>query len=175
MGSFEISQEDLKVVEKQLKRSINNKTEIGKRCKYGYPQTIKNYPIMNKKPFPTMYWLTCPYLNEQISKIESINMIDKIQEEIYSDEYLSQKIYDSHQKEINERLEIIGEEINELPDPMKKTLIEKGIGGISDFKYVKCLHLHYASYLSGNENPIGEKVDKLLKSQNCENCICCNL
>ncbi|MGM0641119.1 MAG: DUF501 domain-containing protein [Thermotogota bacterium] len=174
MDSFEISEKDLKIVEQQMGRELKNKMRVASVCKYGYPMTIKNYPILNKKPFPTMYWLTCPYLNEEISKLESRNKIEEIQNKIDQDTNLSNKIQDAHLKEIQERLEIIDDEINELPEPMQKTLREKGVGGISDFKFVKCLHLHYASYISGNDNPIGEKVDSLLENRYCTNCICCN-
>lgn len=174
MDSFKISEKNLKIVEKQMGREMNNKIEVASYCKYGYPVTIKNYPIMNKKPFPTMYWLTCPYLNDEISKLESKNYIEKIQEKIDENSEMQNELKSAHEKEIKQRLKIIEKEIEKLPEPIQKTLKEKGIGGISEFKYVKCLHLHYAYYLSGEENPIGKEVDELLEKRYCDNCICCD-
>jgi hypothetical protein len=174
MESFEISEKNLKIIEKQMGRKMSNKMEVSSFCKYGYPTTIKNYPIMNRKPFPTMYWLTCPYLNEEISRLESQNFIDKIQNKIDENEEMLHELKNAHKSEIKHRLDIIKDEIEELPYPMQKSLKEKGIGGISDFKYVKCLHLHFASYISGNDNPIGREVDQLLEKRYCNSCVCCD-
>ncbi len=35
-------------------------------------------------------------------------------------------------------------------------IAESGIGGISDWKGVKCLHMNVADYMAGNANPVGE-------------------
>ena len=50
-------------------------------------------------------------------------------------------------------------------------LSARGIGGISDRRYVKCLHLHVAHALAG-ENPVGRLVLEGLEVRECENGIC---
>ena len=42
------------------------------QCPWGYPQVILCRPCSRGKPFPTLFWLTCPYVaaasGRQVSK-----------------------------------------------------------------------------------------------------------
>lgn len=172
MGRFEVSKKDLTTIEKQLNRKIINEIKVVKRCSYGYPQVIKNYPLKDKKPFPTLQWLTCPFLIEQVSKLEEVHSIRLFEKELMEDKELQEKMIQAHNQEIKERLKILENEILSLPENMQKKLKTVGVGGIQNFKTIKCLHLHLASYLGGIDNPIGKKVWDTLNEKECSNCIC---
>ncbi len=43
----------------------------------------------------------------------------------------------------------------------------RGIGGIADPKYIKCLHLHYVHYLMCKDNLAGKITERLLDSESC--------
>jgi hypothetical protein len=175
MDRFKITEEEVKVLKKQMKRKIDEKVKIVKYCKYGYPQIIRNYPLKKDKPFPTLHWLSCPFLNSEISKLESIQEISRIQKIIDEDENLRTDYFKAHQEEIKIRLEILDDKINKLSSPIKLKLRETGIGGIKNFSNIKCLHLHVASYLGGIKNPVGKIVVESLENLECANCICCDL
>lgn len=163
-----VSKEDLKIVEHQLEREINNMQDVVKRCKYGYPQVIQSFPIKEKKPFPTLYWLTCPFLSEEVSKLESYHKIKEVEDMIQNNKELKRQMHELHTKEIEKRLNILGENIKFLPQNIQKKLKETGIGGTKDFSKVKCFHMHYACFLVDEENPIGEMIDHWIGKRNCE-------
>lgn len=147
-------------------------TEVVKRCSYGYPQVIKSYPLKDGKPFPTLFWLTCPYLFSEISKIEETGGVRDFELKIESENEFRMKYIKAHESEIEERIKILGNEIDNLKKNISERLKKVGIGGISDFTKVKCLHLHYASKIGGIDNPVGEEVEKILKNNECQNRYC---
>jgi hypothetical protein len=172
LDSSIISQEDLIIIKKQLGRGVSNVLNIEKRCIYGYPQVIKSFPLKDGKPFPTLYWLTCPYLVEEVSKLEAQQKITEIEKIIQNDPVLRQQMIHAHKEEIKKRMKLLGEKINSLSENMIKKLKETGIGGIEDFSTIKCLHLHYASYLVGENNPTGEIVDRYIAKKCCDDSRC---
>ncbi len=172
MDSIVVSKEDLKIIEKQLGRGVSNVLNIEKRCIYGYPQVIKSFPLKDGKPFPTLYWLTCPYLVEEVSKLEAQQKITEIEKIIQNNPELKRKMIRVHKEEIEKRMKLLEEKINSLPENMIKKLKETGIGGIEDFSRIKCLHLHYASYLVGENNPVGEIVDRYIAKKCCDDSRC---
>ncbi|MCK4778309.1 MAG: DUF501 domain-containing protein, partial [Actinomycetia bacterium] len=69
-----------------LDRTPKTSLRVVRKCESGYPQVIMNDLLdMDNKPFPTLYWLTCPYLIKRISRLESDGMIKEIEERIKSD------------------------------------------------------------------------------------------
>eukprot|EP00124_Ichthyophonus_hoferi_P000475 Ihof_evm5s18 gene=Ihof_evmTU5s18 len=44
--------------------------QVATRCATGHPQVVRVYPIVDGKPFPNTYWLTCNNLMGQISRLE---------------------------------------------------------------------------------------------------------
>ncbi|AEH51003.1 DUF501 domain-containing protein [Pseudothermotoga thermarum] len=149
--------EDLKVVEKQLGRPPRVFRSVKSRCPYGYPVTIECHPESNGSPFPTLYWLTCPFLNKVISRLESKGMIKKLEQMVRNDEKLRTRYIKAHLNIIDLRDKLVTSE------SVRLKLKQVGTGGIRDFLSIKCLHLHVADYLSGVDNPIGEIVLKTIK------------
>jgi len=172
LDSSDVSKEDLIIIEKQLERSVSNVLNVEKRCFYSYPQVIRSFPLKDGKPFPTLYWLTCPYLVEKVSKLEAEQKINEIEKIIQNDPELNQQMKRVHKEEIEKRMKLLEEKINSLPKNMVKKLKETGIGGIKDFSTIKCLHLHYASFLVGEDNPAGEIVDRYIDNKYCDDKRC---
>ena len=164
MGSYSISENSIKIIETLIGREISNCIEVVKTCPYGIPQVIKSYPLKDNKPFPTLYWLVCPYLCEEVAKLESKGMITYFEELIEKNSEFKKKMFMAHCTEIRVRLEILGEAITDLSPSMQSKMRNTGIGGITDFSKVKCLHLHLASFLGGQDNPVGAEVSKMIDS-----------
>ncbi len=154
---------DLEVVEKQLGRKIDNFRRVVRRCRWGLPVVIESLPEKNGKPFPTLYWLTCPHLRKKVSKLESEGWIKKFEEIIQKDEKFKERLVKAHinVKEKRERLA--------KDESIREALQSVGSGGIRDLTKVKCLHLHLADFLAGVDNPIGEMVWSMIYERECEN------
>ncbi|SHE59511.1 hypothetical protein SAMN02745164_00756 [Marinitoga hydrogenitolerans DSM 16785] len=165
------TKKDIEIVEKQINRKPNKIISIPKRCSFGIPQVIESYPIKRDKPFPTLYWLTCPHLIKEVGKLESRGKIKEWENELKNNENLKKEYKNAHLEERKKRNKLLNNE----PLWVKKRLENIGIGGISNFESIKCFHLQLASYLGGTKNPIGERVWNILEKKECENCICCLL
>ena len=158
---------DEKIVEWQLGRKITNMRRVAFRCPHGYPVVIESFPIKDGKPFPTLYWLTCPHLKKEVSKLEAQGYIKKFEEKLERERELQQRMKKAHVEIIKKRAELLPKD-----HPFHELLIKVGSGGIRNFTKLKCLHLHLADYLAGVNNPIGEMVWNLVERKFCEEILC---
>lgn len=165
------TKKDLEIIEKQIERKPNKIISIPRRCKYGIPMVIESYPLKEGKPFPTLYWLTCPHLIKEVGKLEAQGKIKEWEEELKDNTDLRERYLKAHVQEKEKRNKMLNNE----PEWVKERLENIGIGGISNFESIKCLHLQLASYLGGTKNPIGERVWNSIEKKECKNCICCIL
>lgn len=140
------------------------------------PTAITLYPL-SPKPFPTIYWLTNKLLSSYIAKMEESDEwnIKQMENQLLGDSNSKEKIKKSHEMYGQERVNMIS--ISDLHLINEKNWIKSvgysgGIGGTSNWKTIKCLHLHVAHYLvwykrfkegeakyfKGNENIVGRWV-----------------
>jgi len=154
-----LSLNDERVIAKQLGRTPRGLLGIERRCPYGYPQAVCVHPLVDGKPFPTLFWLTCPFLSKQIDRLEAEGWIKKMDGQIEHDDTLAASLREAHRAYITERDRLLSPEDRASLEEagMLKDLLEKGIGGTADFKRIKCLHLHVAHALA-RANPIGDRV-----------------
>ncbi len=159
------------IIELQLKRKIDNSFSIIKKCNWGYPQVIRSSLLKNNKPFPTVFWLTCPLLSKNVSTMEEKGMIKYFEEKLARDEKMKKKFLEAHKSTQKLRNKLLQED---TPLWIKKDMIIKGIGGTKKLLTVKCLHLQLANYLGGIENPVGRLLWESIDVVNCpENNIIC--
>ncbi|AKI98085.1 DUF501 domain-containing protein [Kosmotoga pacifica] len=161
-----------KIVEQQLGREVKNNFTVVKKCRWGYPQCIQSSLITEGKPFPTLFWLTCPLLSKEVSRLEEKGWIKRFEENLQNSEELFQRYLKAHRATIELKASLV--KANNLKNWQKEALLGRGIGGIKNLKTVKCLHLQLANYLSGIKNPIGESVWKMLSIKECneDNVLC---
>ncbi|MDZ7671518.1 MAG: DUF501 domain-containing protein [Halanaerobiales bacterium] len=164
-----------KLIEKQINRRPEGIKEISKCCPFGYPAVIKVYPFFYKRVFPTTYWLTCPYLNKNISRLEDSNWIDKLQNKVDSNYELKSKLEAAHINYAKQRMNMLDkkeiEKIKKISEDILYTLKNSGVGGIKDKKGIKCLHTHVADFLVNNLNPVGKIVfNKVMWPDECDIC-----
>jgi len=157
-----ICREDLLTIKQQIGRWPKGITGIVRRCRYGYPVLIQSCPVIDEKPFPTLYWLTCPYLVKAVSRLESQGWIHKLEERIACDLVFKERYLNAHKVIRERRARLINDE------NIREKLDKVGSGGIKDLKRVKCLHLHLSDYLAGVDNPIGEAVLREIGTIECE-------
>ena len=159
--------EDERVIAKQLGRTPRGLLAVERRCPYGYPQVARVYPLVEGKPFPTLFWLTCPFLTKQIDRLEAEGWIKQL-EQLLEEDALAAGFQKAHRAYITERNSLLVAEDRAFLEEtgMLTNLLKKGIGGTADVKRVKCLHLHVAHALV-RDNPIGERVLELIPTQAC--------
>ena len=147
----------------------------------GEPVVILNYPLQHCQsceerlvPFPTLYWLTCPRLSRELADMERNGAIEAFQNEIVCNSDLEHAIAKDHRDYIEKRWNLLTKPDRDLVSSsptLLETLRTRGIGGISNFMMVKCLHLHYAHHLAmigNNENDesTGTAVGKMIEDKN---------
>ncbi len=170
-----VSLSDEGIIACQIKRQPRGLVGIASRCAYGYPQVVTVYPLIDGKPFPTLYWLTCPLLQQQVAALEAKGMIGCLEQRIATDQRLAQQQALAHRAYMKERNSLLSQDDLEYLErnKMLAALLERGIGGIADLNKIKCLHLHVAHALA-RHNPIGNIVLDNLEKLNCsaQNIIC---
>lgn len=149
---------DARVLAWQMRnRKFDSSTVIAvaKRCERGFPQVIVSSPVSrNGAPFPTLFWLTCPFLDRRCGELEAEHMIAEL-EELFS--HIPSTVKAMHKKYAALRLRS-AEAASVSFDGTKagKAVLELGAGGIdtkSAPNAVKCLHLQTATWLGMGEHP----------------------
>ena len=158
------------VVEAQLGRRSKVPFTVVRRCSYGYPVVIESFPMEEGSPFPTLHWLTCPYLCKQIARLEEKGMIKRLEELLRVSEVFRRSYEEAVEYDRRRKLELLKNSGFDV-----SWVYEMGIGGIRDVRHLKCLHLHVASYLAGIPNPVGKKVLESLHRLECESSLCSEL
>ncbi len=167
-----VSTKDLKFITFQLGKVVDNVYQVPKYCSYGVPIVVRSLPVKEGKPFPTLHYLTCPYLVKEVSKLEEKGLIKEFEKRLLSDEQFYFFLVSAHQKVIEIRLNLLQTLEIEIPKGWQELLSRVGTGGISNFKTVKCLHLHLSDYLGGIGNPVGKEVYNLIQVKECSNHYC---
>jgi len=164
-----VSKDDLQRIEEQLGRRPRGVLSVERRCPAGHPQVIKVYPLIEKEPFPTLFWLTCPRIIQQISRLEHEGWIERLEELLQADPELRRRYHAGHRAYIRERWETLTERDRRWIEEqgLLEVFQERGIGGLRDWDAVKCLHMHYAHHKARGENPIGEWVEKRFGIREC--------
>ena len=167
---------DLQLIEKQLGRRPRGVVGVGLRCPAGYPRVIVTKPVVEPgQVFPTTYWLTCPHLVKEVSRLESQGLVGELTERALHDADFARELVEAHEEYKAARQALLSPEEwetlkKEYPEQYA-SLQESGIAGIKN-PGVKCLHAHLAHYLVGGRNPVGRIVWELIKEKACTQSPC---
>lgn len=164
---------DERIVGRQIGRTPKPFDSVCRRCRYEYPQVIRNHPAVPQgegfEVFPTIHWLTCPLLHRAISRLEAEGQIRLYEERLEDDEAFFQRMEAEHATAAEVRVELVPEAVRrqlQQKQPRQwRALAETGVAGIRETTGVKCLHAHYADYIAGGTNPIGLEVDEQLRGR----------
>ncbi len=138
------------VLDAQLGRRPRGDWEVVARCVHGRPTTIMTSPLLSDgERFPTLYWLTCPWLSAYVDGLESAGLASEWRARIAEDPGLAAKMLLAEEQYRARRAERAGGE-----DPCAGV----GIAGQRDSFATKCIHAHVAAALAGIDDPIGAQV-----------------
>jgi hypothetical protein len=165
-----VTLEDRRIIARQIGRRPRGLLGVPVRCSHGYPQVVEVRPVVDGRPFPTLYWLTCPFLNREVARWEAAGWIGRLEGRLKTDEPLMRELVRAHEEYREERAALAGDggscREETVSDIQREGAMTRGIGGIADWRRLKCLHLHVAHALAG-ENPIGRIVLDALPAMEC--------
>ncbi|MDD5421659.1 MAG: DUF501 domain-containing protein [Synergistaceae bacterium] len=161
-----LSDEDITVLRKRNSRrrfDLSMIHSVAARCSYSFPQVLICRPHRRGgAPFPTMFWLTCPFLDRKCGELESLQKIRELEE-----------LFRARQAEVSlwhEKYALLRKSIS-----LKDIDMPTGVGGINwhDAPYaVKCLHLQVATWLGWRYHPAEDWLKEQLEVTECACGIC---
>jgi hypothetical protein len=147
--------EDRAVVERQLGRPPRAFHRVVARCPWGMPAVTEQVPYDDSdEPFPTTYYVTCPHLVAQISRLEAAGGVERWSAQVAIDPALAESLERATQEQRRVRRELAGGKTGRD----EGASLELGIGGARRPERLKCLHAHAAFALAHPGYELGERV-----------------
>ena len=144
------TEHDCAVVAAQLGRAPRQPWRVGARCSHGYPVVILSpSELADGTPFPSLAWLTCPWLAERVGAQESNGETARWAASATADAGLAASL-----RRLDEDVRRARNTESGGVDACESV----GLAGQRDPLGVKCLHAHVALALAGFEDPIGATV-----------------
>jgi uncharacterized protein len=130
------------VVSWQLGRPARPFRRVAARCAYGFPAVTEQAPFgPDGEPFPTTYYLTCPWLVSGIARLEAGGGVERFSRLAASDPELGRSLADADEEQRRLRPEL-----------------DVGIAGTRSRENLKCLHAHAAFALARPDYELGERI-----------------
>jgi hypothetical protein len=146
--------DDRTAVALQLGREPRTFRRVVVRCPWGLPVVTEQSPYdATGEPFPTTYYLTCPHLVAEVSRIEAAGGVERWGEAVARDPALREDIRRATDTQRRIRRRLAG-----TPGVDGGASLELGIGGSSNPEALKCLHAHVAYALAHPEYRLGNAV-----------------
>lgn len=117
--------------------------------------------------FPTIYWLIDAALDQQLAGLERDGWIRRLQAQILADAELLAGLKADHQAYRDARRAMLLPEHQPLVEQSNSLTraFRGGVGGVANFRSLKCLHAHYAYHLARETHggtTVGRLVDEVL-------------
>ena len=143
------SSDDIAAVTELIGRVPQGEFRIIVRSASGAPVVLLNAPLLGDgTPMPTLYWLVGEQEVLAVSQLEADGAVDRVEE------LLGLEAIDAiHQRYMATRDAL-------LPATHTGHRPSGGVGGTR--RGVKCLHAHFANWLAGNDDAVGEWVAQQL-------------
>ncbi len=151
----------LTIIADQLGRSPRGIQALGATDGEGTPLVLRMDPVVDGKPFPTLFWLCSERLKVVLSRLEAQGLIKGLEARLQQDPAFLAAYHASHEDYVAKRWQYMTplqrSEVERLG--YTNILRERGIGGIANWDQVRCLHTQYAHHLCGH-NVIGQWLDE---------------
>ena len=135
------------LVARQVGRPPRDPWRVRTRCGYGYPSVIASPAVLeDKERFPTLFWLTCPWLLEAVGALESGGAADAWAERASTDRELASSLIQA---------DTVLRRLRSEESGGVDACADVGLAGQRDPLGVKCIHAHVALALAGVPDPIG--------------------
>lgn len=147
-------------VAEQIGREPKGMMAISVATPEGIPLVVQMRSLVDDVPFPTLYWLTSKVLCKAIGTIETQGWVKEVETRLQDDEVLRNAYLENQRSYVARRWELMLPEDKARIEALGFTeMFERyGIGGISQWDKVRCLHMQYAHHLAEG-NVIGALMD----------------
>lgn len=163
-GRFAPCCDDVTVVVGQLGRTPRGEWAPAARCPHDRPTVIETVPLLEDgTPFPTLFYLSCPWLVAYVDGLESAGAVSGWAEQLATTLELRSRMIATDTRYRVRRARLAGG-VDPTPDV--------GIAGQRSPLSTKCLHAHVATYLAGFDDPVGEGVVSAMGSYTCPVDLC---
>jgi len=127
------------------------------RCPFGFPAAVETLPYdAGGRPFPTLYYLTCPTLVAAVSRLESDGGVRAWSARLAADPPLARAVAAAATAARRRRRELVRRYDLKMVDAGAS--LTTGVGGVGDVRAVKCLHAHVAHALARPDYIFGRAV-----------------
>lgn len=134
--------QDEAIVSWQLGRPARAFRAVAVRCPHGYPAVTEQASRdRDGEPFPTTFWLTCPWLAAALARLEAAGGVGRWSRAAAEEPVLAASLAAASEEQRRLRPELPG-----------------GIAGSSSPKHLKCLHAHAAFALARPGYELGERI-----------------
>lgn len=166
------TERDLTVLAWQLGRPARGVVAVAVTCPYGFPQVTVNRLLLQRDRrfdlFPNLFWLSCPYLVQEVGHLEAAGGVRRAERKIREDPSYAALYMQAHRAYRDERRRLLAADDEAfLRSVGAEAVADSGIGGLHNFRRVKCLHAQLAHFLARGGNPVGEEVAALVCSLAC--------
>jgi uncharacterized protein len=162
---------DLLVVAGQLGRWPRAVSRIMARCPFEFPAVVESAPYDGRgRPFPTLYYCTCPTLVAQVSTLESSGGVRMWAWRASEEPALADSLAKAVRATRRRRRELARRCGGQMIDGGAS--LAAGIGGVRDVRTIKCLHAHVAHALARPGYVLGESVAAELSHPWCDDRRC---
>ena len=142
MAGYDGGVTDEEVVSWQLGRPARAFRDVAVRCPHGFPAVTEQSPTTaDGTPFPTSFYLTCPWLVAAVSRLEADGGVARWGARAEEEPELASSLADAHERQRELRPEL-----------------GVGIAGTSNERSLKCLHAHVAFAMALPPYSLGEGV-----------------
>ena len=156
-----INQHQRHIIGRQIGREPHGIRAIAYATNTGLPVVLRVAPIVDGKPFPTLYWLCSKDLHKAINQLETTGLVKQLEQRLQDDSDFMAAYQKNQQAYVAARWASCTEhEKQQLQTLGFSDLFDTyGIGGLRDWQQIRCLHMHYAHHLC-DQNVIGHWLDR---------------
>ena len=148
---------DAAVVAGQLGRTPHAMSAVAARCPFGFPAVVEDLPYDEAgRPFPTLYYCSCPTLVAAVSTLESVGGVTAWTSRLAAEPELARSAVSAARDSAARRAELVDDYALTMLDD--GTSLATGVGGVSDVRAVKCLHAHVAHALARPGYVLGDAI-----------------
>lgn len=156
-----VSEQQLAVIAEQIGREPKGLIKVAVANPEGVPLVLQMRSLLDDVPFPTLYWLSSKDLCKAIGQIEGMGWIKEVEGRLQGDSGLREAYLQNQKDYVARRWELMLPEDKGRIEALGFTnmFTRYGIGGISQWDKVRCLHMQYAHHLAEG-NVIGALMDQ---------------
>jgi len=127
------------------------------RCLFGFPAAVETLPYdADGRPFPTLFYLTCPTLVAAVSRLESDGGVQAWSARVAAAPEPARAVAAAATAARRRRRELVRRYDLAMID--HGASLTTGVGGVGDVRAVKCLHAHVAHALARPGYTVGRAV-----------------